>query len=135
MNITMKKQTHWIPQIHLLLLVVLCSSGIADAAVITVNATFEGQNVSIGKIDVSVGIQGTTGKEEATFTFDDPWGKLDARCDFRWFQIITSDDCPVTCGGGKNPVFPFVDPPSGGWDYPKTNHPIARGLSPVSRYV
>lgn len=113
----MRTRTCWKWQLLLLFVVALCSNAVTEAATISVTAKVGANEVTIGDIDVTVGIQGSQGNEQATFTFDDPWGKLDNMCDFRWFQIITSDDCPVPWDSGKDPVFPFVDPPSGGWDY------------------
>jgi hypothetical protein len=92
----------------------------ALAATININPTVNGNTENIGSIDVTVGLNGTPpveGKMETAFTFKNPWGTLDTNCDFRWVQFITHDDCDVPWNNGMDPSFPFIDPPSGGWDY------------------
>jgi hypothetical protein len=79
------------------------------------------QENSIGQVTaLTVTIKGDSGAEGAFFKLDDGFKFLmnDAKgCQFRWFQVMTQNDDPPVWKGKPPPSYPFVDGPSGGWDY------------------
>ena len=100
---------------------VLATAQISRALPIDVHALFNGDTKLIGKVNADLTPSSGRFYEKATFTFLDGWGRLDLLCDFRWYQIITDDTNPPPYGQGKVPSTPYVDPPSGGYDYQQTS--------------
>jgi hypothetical protein len=85
------------------------------AGVVTANVA--GMTQPIGNLNFSLTPSDGAFVNEATFQLNDAfksltndWGQ------FRWFQIVTTDTDPINYQG-KLLKAPYVDPPSGGWDY------------------
>jgi hypothetical protein len=86
-----------------------------------------GPTVTIGSLSPNVTAAGV---ESATFTLNDPYRNLMSDLgnrQFRFFQVITYDDEPVTwmgkiitAAGTANHTGDVVDVPRGGWDYEST---------------
>lgn len=98
-----------------------------QAAATDVHASINGQDTVIGDLAASNGYfknDPNTGQllETGSFTLGMNYRYLmdDAHpCQFRWFQIVTTDASPPNYLGTP-PTVPYTDPPSGGWDYERT---------------
>jgi hypothetical protein len=104
------------------LIMVLASNSRADLKDVKVGALVDGkQQDDIGRLFApDVTIKGDDGAEGAVFKLNDAFKSLmndDKGCQFRWFQVITQHDQPPFWKGAPPPSYPFVDGPSGGWDY------------------
>ncbi len=85
---------------------------------VTVQATVNGDTQTIGSIAATL-MTSTIGFPEAgTFTFNSEFSILDAKYDFRWVQIVSTDSSPpvVLRDGMFQPLItPYIDPPPGGY--------------------
>jgi hypothetical protein len=101
---------------------VLGSTARADLNNVMVPALVNGkEEKDIGRLFAAdVTIKGDNGAEGAIFKLNDAFKALmddKMGCEFRWFQVIADHSNPPFWKGAGPPSYPFVDGPSGGWDY------------------
>jgi hypothetical protein len=105
-----------------MLVFVIASTCRAELKDIKVPALVKGtQEADIGRLfALDVTVKGNEAAEGAFFRLNDKFKSLmsdSGGCEFRWFQVITEHSNPPFWLGAAPPSYPFVDGPSGGWDY------------------
>jgi hypothetical protein len=123
---TPPRPRHQVPLVCLSLVVIslpaMVTTARADLKDVKVPALVKGtQETDIGRLfAVDVTVKGNDAAEGAFFKLNDKFKSLmsdSGGCEFRWFQIITEHSNPPFWKGAAPPSYPFVDGPSGGWDY------------------